>query len=125
MGGNDKFRCYIRIIAGGYVIYLTAQVLKELYNGNVTKHAVPLTIAAIALIAVSIPLIVFGVKKLMAIQKEERAEAEKYAQEEARAQKQRLMSNFDNSAAAEGEEEEIVVVETPEDDSVKENTEEE
>ena len=82
---NNKGSYVLRMIAGGYLIYLAYNILTAAMRGETEGHTVPVTIAAVVFIVMGAIILVFGVRGMMQISKEENEmteEPEKSEEEE-------------------------------------------
>ena len=100
---NSKGRYAIRVIAGGYLIYLAYKLIRPVIEGKSGGHAAVNIVAAIAFIAIGAVILYYSLKDYKAVKDEEERlrkqhmEEEKLRKEEERQHREELLTEKEDS----------------------------
>lgn len=83
---TESSRAGIQIVAGGYVVYLAYDMLRDLAGGESTEPTAAAYVAAIALGLCGIGVLIYAIRNFIVFYKAEQAQAARQAIEEAEAE---------------------------------------
>ncbi|MCH1982811.1 hypothetical protein MCG98_09565 [Ruminococcus sp. OA3] len=81
-GGNEKFSYILRTVAGAYLCYLSYSILRAVMNGETGGHSVLVSVCAVAFIIIGVILMVWGVRGMKMVSKQQAEEAAQAEEEQ-------------------------------------------